>query len=138
MGVKAGFGKVTNKFSRGCCLGNHANISKDNFWDPVEIGKIESSIASESKYVIDRIIDEPSGEETKMVLLNRIYFEGIWNESFYPDDTRELEFKNSDDSKSKIPFMTKRSTHEHPLLLRYERDRHNEFQVRLIPISYQN
>lgn len=47
--VKPEFGKAAERYYRKFCRANHTYVAVGDFWKPVEAGKINSRVASESK-----------------------------------------------------------------------------------------
>lgn len=60
---------------------------------------------------IKKILSKPLSEETKMVLVNALYFKGLWKTQFKKDETTNEYFTNYDGSKSKVSMM--HQTEEH-------------------------
>lgn len=60
--------------------------------------------ATESK--IPQLFDKLA-EDTKAVLVNAIYFKGLWTEPFMKESTRERQFTGFDGKEKSIPMMTR-------------------------------
>lgn len=54
---------------------------------------------------IDRMIDEPPGNEQIAVLLNAVYFNGAWKDPFSKGATREEPFTLADGTAKTVPMM---------------------------------
>jgi serine protease inhibitor len=70
-----------------------------------DAGEINRWVSKETKEKIKSIIDRIRPEDI-MVLINAIYFKGMWTSKFDSADTRELDFTLLDGSKKKHPLMT--------------------------------
>lgn len=64
-------------------------------------------ISSKTNNRIAKLLDDPLGEDTKMVLLNSIYFKGLWQSPFDSKQTRKDDFFNEgqEAKKSSVDFM---------------------------------
>jgi len=60
---------------------------------------------------IEKIFSQPLSEDTKMVLVNALYFKGLWKAQFKKDKTTDEYFTNYDGSKSKVKMMHQSEDH---------------------------
>lgn len=58
-----------------------------------------------TSYCCFSLLAEAVGENTQVVLVNVIYFKGIWASKFSPEATLPREFRYSDGSVRSVPFM---------------------------------
>ncbi|XP_074604137.1 leukocyte elastase inhibitor-like [Brevipalpus obovatus] len=81
-------------------------ILNENFDDPAKVQtKLNSLIAEKTKNVIPKVLDEAPDKNTAMMMLNTMYFKGMWNQSFNPNDNTTYYFFNADGTRRDIPFM---------------------------------
>ena len=62
--------------------------------------------------MIPAMINEPLGEDTRLVLFNTIYFNGKWKTPFKGYDTRNFDFTTEDGSVTSIPMMQMYETNQ--------------------------
>lgn len=74
-------------------------------FNELDAGKINSWVEEHTKGRIDRIVDE-IGPDDIAVLVNAIWFKGIWKEEFDPALTEELPFRSSACAAGVAPLMT--------------------------------
>lgn len=55
--------------------------------------------------LIDKIVEQPFSGDTRLVLLNAVYFNGLWQEEFLGKDTRDDYFYVAMDEAGKVPMM---------------------------------
>ena len=84
----------------------NAQVIQEDFSDTSSIGEI-NAIIKEATY---GKFEEALGEidrDTKLVLVNTVYFKADWLSKFEKKDTKEKTFTNIDGSESTIPFLSK-------------------------------
>ena len=70
------------------------------------IGTINSWIAEQTNNKITDILSSDNiDQDTKMVLVNAIYFKGEWKYMFHKEHTEEKDFYVSEDTTLKVPMM---------------------------------
>lgn len=82
-----------------------AEATSLDFDDPASLGIINGWVSDRTNGFIDRIVDmlEP---ELVMLLINAIYFDGTWTNTFDSDDTREQPFRRADGSTVTVDMMS--------------------------------
>ncbi|OZC05995.1 serine proteinase inhibitor [Onchocerca flexuosa] len=71
------------------------------------VKEVDEWISSETNSEITELIAGNSiNQETKMLLLSSIYFNGTWLSQFFPQGTREMNFYISENKLKKVPMMT--------------------------------
>ncbi|XP_063700882.1 serpin B3-like [Culicoides brevitarsis] len=86
---------------------------------------IESYTNGKIKKLVDENMIQP---ETIMVLLNALYFKGLWKDPF--TFTREDDFQNIDGSKSRVTFMSE--------IFRYRHANLRDLNAEVLELPYQN
>lgn len=83
-----------------------AEVSKLNFASPAAVETINDWVADKTHDKITKIIDQLSPLD-RMVLLNAVYFNGIWKTKFDEKGTHLLNFTKSDGTNIEVPMMKK-------------------------------
>jgi len=60
---------------------------------------------------IEKVLNQPLSEDTKMILINALYFKGLWKNKFDKNKTTDEYFTNYDGSKSKVKMMHQSEKH---------------------------
>src|SRR5690606_23962099 len=76
-----------------------------DFADPAAVDKINEWVAERTDGLIDGIVDglDPS---LVMLLVNAVYFEGVWTTEFDPANTRPGTFRREDGSQTNVDMMS--------------------------------
>lgn len=69
------------------------------------VNDINSWCDSKTRGCIKKILDNPLSPETKMVLINALYFKGLWKEKFNKSKTHNEVFTNYDGTKTEVQMM---------------------------------
>jgi len=83
-----------------------AEVSKLNFSSPEAVETINDWVADKTNDKISKIIDQLSPLD-RMVLLNAIYFNGIWKTKFDEKSTHLINFTKTNGSNIEVPMMQK-------------------------------
>jgi serine protease inhibitor len=83
-----------------------AQIQALDFADPGAAGLINAWVSEATDGLIDGIVDPPIDPLTMVFLINAIYFEGAWTLRFDPTRTSTGDFRRSDGSTVRVPFMS--------------------------------
>jgi serpin B len=83
-----------------------AEVRSLDFSSPSAVETINNWVADKTNDKIPTIIDQLSPLD-RMVLLNAIYFNGIWSQEFDKDGTKMLPFKKLDGTSYETPMMNK-------------------------------
>ena len=67
--------------------------------------KINQWVNRKTRGKIDTILKGNPTADTRMVLLNALYFKGTWEHSFRKDKTKDMEFTYGKDKEVKVPMM---------------------------------
>lgn len=86
-----------------------AEIEKLNFNSVLSVQHINNWVADKTHDKITSIIDQLSPDD-RMVLLNAIYFNGIWTNKFDENGTQKLSFIKTDGTRTEVPMMKKEET----------------------------
>jgi serine protease inhibitor len=89
-----------------------AEVTALDFNAPSALGTINGWVAKKTRDKIPTIIDQIS-PDLVMILLNAIYFNGIWKSKFDEKGTHELPFTFGDGSNKSVPMMNQESTFEY-------------------------
>ncbi|HSO88396.1 MAG TPA: serpin family protein [Draconibacterium sp.] len=83
-----------------------AEVEKLNFGSPTAVERINDWVADKTNDKITKIIEQLNPLD-RMVLLNAIYFKGIWSTKFDEKGTHNLPFTKSNGNTIEIPMMNK-------------------------------
>jgi serpin B len=83
-----------------------AEVERIDFSSPSAVETINNWVAGKTNDKISKIIERLNPLD-RMVLLNAIYFNGIWSYQFDEEGTHELDFHKSDGSTIEVPMMNK-------------------------------
>ena len=83
-----------------------AEVQALDFSSSWAVPTINSWVADKTHDKIEKIIDMLSPSD-RMVLLNAIYFNGIWSQQFDEEGTHMLDFYKTDGSSLEVPMMQK-------------------------------
>ena len=83
-----------------------AEVSALDFKSPSTVETINEWVAEKTHDKILSIIGKLSDDD-RMVLLNAIYFNGIWSQEFDKNGTRLRNFKTTDGTNIEVPMMSK-------------------------------
>lgn len=86
-----------------------AEIEKLNFNSVLSVQHINNWVANKTHDKITSIIGQLSPDD-RMVLLNAIYFNGIWTNKFDENGTQKLSFIKTDGTRTEVPMMKKEET----------------------------
>lgn len=82
-----------------------AETASSDFGDPATLEAINGWVADATDGTIDKILDGLDRDQVAM-LLNAIYFEGVWTYEFDPADTEPETFTRADGSTVEVPMMS--------------------------------
>src|SRR6056297_2638061 len=83
-----------------------AKVERLDFNSPSAVETINNWVAGKTNDKITKIIEQLNPLD-RMVLLNAIYFNGIWSNKFDEEGTHELAFHKTDGSAIEVPMMNK-------------------------------
>jgi serpin B len=75
--------------------------------EPEARGQINDWVARTTRDKITDFLSGPLSPQTKLILVNAVYFKGSWSRAFDPKDTQEKDF-NAPKGAVKAPFMSRR------------------------------
>lgn len=84
----------------------NAEVEKLNFSSPASVDKINAWVTEKTHDKITKIIEQLNPLD-RMVLLNAIYFNGIWTNKFDEKGTHNLSFTKSNGTTIEVPMMKK-------------------------------
>ncbi|XP_065345566.1 serpin B4-like [Cloeon dipterum] len=95
-----------------------ASAENADFKHPeVARAKINDWVNAETKGLIKKLLDEPLEINTRLVLLNAIYFKGQWESQFNPENTKMTQyFWGYREIYMKVPMMHKKDYYLHAVL----------------------
>ena len=83
-----------------------AKVESLNFSSPSSVKHINDWVAEKTHDKIEKIVESLSPDD-RMVLLNAIYFNGIWSVKFDEDGTKMRNFNKKDGTLYEVPTMNK-------------------------------
>ncbi len=83
-----------------------AKVESLDFSSPTSVKHINDWVAEKTHDKIDKIVESLSPDD-RMVLLNAIYFNGIWSMKFDEDGTKMQNFNKNDGTNHEVPMMNK-------------------------------
>ncbi|KAM4869182.1 glia-derived nexin [Urocitellus parryii] len=87
-------------------------VQSMNFADPVSTSdSINMWVKNETRGMIDSLLspDLIDGMLTKMVLVNAVYFKGLWKSRFQPENTKKRTFVTADGKSHQVPMLAQLS-----------------------------
>ncbi|KAJ2954833.1 hypothetical protein O0L34_g3148 [Tuta absoluta] len=94
------------------------------------VQKINSWIAQKTNNKITELLtDDAVNENTQLLMVNAVYFKGLWAIKFRPDSTLPRDFYINEVTKKTVPFMRTRK------IFRAGIDRTNNAQVIILPFE---
>ena len=81
-----------------------AEVASLDFLEPSSLDYLNDWCNEKSQGMIPKIIDQLN-PETKLVLMNAIYFKATWTEKFDEQDTKDETFTKADGTTATIPMM---------------------------------
>ncbi len=83
-----------------------------DFDDPGTVEVINAWVEAETRGKITDLIQTIEPEDV-MFLINALYFQGLWQEPFDPDETRTADFRRLDGGTVDVPLMSRRGEVRH-------------------------
>ncbi|MFW5831310.1 MAG: serpin family protein [Prolixibacteraceae bacterium] len=83
-----------------------AEVESLDFKAPESVDVINNWVAEKTNSKIQQIIDQLSPLD-RMILLNAVYFNGIWTNTFDEEGTKMKTFRKSDGATTEVPMMSK-------------------------------
>ena len=83
-----------------------AKVESLNFGSPAAVETINNWVADKTHDKIMKIIDNLNDLD-RMVLLNAVYFNGIWSKKFDEEGTKMRNFTKKDGTNKEVPMMSK-------------------------------
>lgn len=103
-------GQIRDDFV-GRCRGIYgAQVFQAELSDAGIVKDLNNWVSDHTNKLIPRIIDQPFGEDTALVLVNALYLKNKWAKEFSPNATREMDFHHGDGSTSRTDFLRHHST----------------------------
>ncbi|XP_067898239.1 glia-derived nexin isoform X2 [Heterodontus francisci] len=89
-----------------------AALSSLNYQNPVEAASaINQWTKNQTRGMITNLISPAIlSEATRLVVVNAIFFKGLWKSRFLPENTRNRDFYAADGTVYQVPMMSQRST----------------------------
>ncbi|XP_006020809.1 glia-derived nexin isoform X1 [Alligator mississippiensis] len=88
------------------------NVKSVDFEDPnVACDSINQWVKNETRGMIDKILspDDIDAALTRLVLVNAVYFKGLWKSRFRPENTRKRPFYGADGKTYQVPMLSQLS-----------------------------
>jgi serpin B len=82
-----------------------SSVESVNFADSSVVSHINQWVSSQTHDKIKKILDEPLGTSTRLVILNAVYFKGLFQTQFSKDKTREETFFNGGNTQKSTQMM---------------------------------
>ncbi len=89
-----------------------AKVERLNFSSPAAVETINNWVADKTHDKIMKIIDKLNDLD-RMVLLNAVYFNGIWSKKFDEGGTKMRNFTKKDGTNEEVPMMSKEDALEY-------------------------
>uniref|UniRef100_UPI00398F81CD glia-derived nexin isoform X1 n=2 Tax=Pristiophorus japonicus TaxID=55135 RepID=UPI00398F81CD len=89
-----------------------AALSSLNYEDPVAAASaINQWTTNQTRGMVTNLISpDMLSKATRLVVVNAIFFKGLWKSRFQPENTRNREFHAADGNVYQVPMMSQRST----------------------------
>lgn len=96
-----------------------AEVAALDFGDPASLERINGWVEEKTRGRIERIVDAIRPEDV-MFLINALYFKGLWQTRFDPEDTRPASFRRPDGSRVEVAMMSLDSLFSQTATERYQ------------------
>lgn len=84
-----------------------STVASVDFVSDDGVNKINEWVNSKTEEKIEKLLEPGStGANTRMAITNAIYFKGMWEYTFDPEDTYEVDFMVNPDETEKVQMMT--------------------------------
>ena len=104
-----------------------AEISARSLSDQSIVTAINNWVDNNTNGLIKSIINAPFDDQTKLIILNAIYFKGKWVRTFDKKSTFERSFNNIDGTNSSVKMMSKRDD------FKYLANNHHDYSMIELP-----
>lgn len=81
-----------------------AEVTGLDFWSPTALPTINDWVARATNDRIPKVLDRIE-DDSRMFLINALYFKGVWQHQFNPAETRQQPFTSIDGTKAQVPLM---------------------------------
>ena len=81
-----------------------AEVTGLDFWSPTALPTINGWVARATNDRIPKVLDRIE-DDSRMFLINALYFKGVWQHQFNPAETRQQPFTSVDGTKAEVPLM---------------------------------
>ncbi|MEW5871578.1 MAG: serpin family protein [Chloroflexota bacterium] len=88
-------------------------ITNLDFSKPQAAEEINTWVSEQTRHKIPEIVDASSVSQSIVILINALYFKGLWQSPFDPKKTQPGQFTNLDGSQASLPFMTQTGSFEY-------------------------
>ncbi|XP_075827080.1 serpin B9-like [Microtus pennsylvanicus] len=119
-------------YKESCLQFYHSELEQLSFAkDPEESRKhINTWVSKQTEGKIPELLSDGSVDsETRLVLVNALYFKGKWHQQFYKESTREMPFKINQSEKRPVQMMYQEDTFNHAYV--------NEVQAQVLVMPYE-
>ncbi|HUP19614.1 MAG TPA: serpin family protein [Gemmatimonadota bacterium] len=82
-----------------------AEVASLDFTSPEALGVVNGWASANTRGRIPKILERIDPAWT-LILMNAVYFKGLWTEPFDPDNTRTGDFRRADGTTRSVPFMS--------------------------------
>ena len=93
------------KFSEKISQKYNAEIDTVDFSNAETTSRINEWVSEKTNKMIPKLLSQNLDKSTVLVLLNAVYFKGLWDEKFDPHSTIDRDFHVSKTEKKSIKFM---------------------------------
>ncbi|KAM5262881.1 serpin B9-like [Ctenodactylus gundi] len=125
--------KFLPSFKESCLKFYHAELEQLPFAKAAEKSRkhINTWVSKKTKGKIQELLPSSSvDEQTRLVLVNAIYFKGKWHEQFDPESTREMPFKISQEKHKPVQMMYQEA--------KFNTAHLSEIQAQLLELPYES
>ncbi len=81
--------------------------------DPSAAGVINDWVSEKTRHKIKELVTHPLIVQAILVLVNALYFKGLWQHPFKEEHTKERRFTCLDGSRSQVPMMSRSGSFEY-------------------------
>ena len=95
-----------------------SSVKSANFVDePIKtMNEINQWVSRQTRFKISQVLTEPLSPLTRLVIINAIYFKGVFETKFNKELTMEQPFHNSDGKQSTAQMMFRKGTFNHTVV----------------------
>ncbi|RWS28370.1 hypothetical protein B4U80_08801 [Leptotrombidium deliense] len=102
--INKGF-ELLEKYTNNVIKYYGSNVSEVDFTNANLTEEVNNWVSNETESAIPQLLTQPPDQDTKMIILNAVYFKGNWKQQFKRSQTKPGLFYMKNNVTAKVPFM---------------------------------